>query len=46
MDKGIATHNFGLDFTGYEKDPEIFRAQKDRFAAYTAQTSLFTEATP
>lgn len=37
----IAAYDLGLDFTGYEIDPDYFRAQEERFAAHAAQTSLF-----
>lgn len=37
----IAAWDAGLDFTGYEIDPDYFKAQEERFAAHTAQTSLF-----
>ena len=37
----IAAHDMGLDFTGYEIDPEYFRLQEERFTRYAAQCSLF-----
>lgn len=37
----IAAHDLGLDFTGYEIDPEYFRTQEERFAAHTAQMTMF-----
>lgn len=37
----IAAYELGLDFVGYEIDKEYFDKQEERFAAYTAQTSLF-----
>lgn len=37
----IAAWDMGLDFTGFEIVPENFRLQEERFAAHTAQTSLF-----
>jgi len=37
----IAAYDAGLDFVGYEIDKEYFDKQEERFAAYTAQTSLF-----
>lgn len=37
----IAAWDAGLDFVGYEIDPEYFRGQETRFAAHTAQISLF-----
>lgn len=37
----IAAYDAGLDFTGYEIDPDYFKAQEERFAAHTAQMSLF-----
>lgn len=39
----IAAYDAGLDFTGYEIDRDYFEAQESRFAAHTAQTSLFIE---
>lgn len=37
----IAAYDAGLDFTGYEIDADYFKAQEERFVAYTAQTTLF-----
>ena len=37
----IAAHDMGLDFTGFEIDPEYFKAQEERYAAHIAQMSLF-----
>lgn len=37
----IAAYDAGLDFVGFEIDPDYFKAQEERFAAHTAQTSLF-----
>lgn len=37
----IAAYEAGLDFVGFELDPEYFRLEEERFANYTAQTSLF-----
>lgn len=42
----IAAYDAGLDFTGYEIDPEYFKKQEERFAAHTAQTSLYNMAAP
>jgi site-specific DNA-methyltransferase (adenine-specific) len=42
----IAAYNLGFDFVGCEIDPDYFAAEEKRFADYTAQTSLFREATP
>lgn len=39
----IAAYDAGLDFVGYEIDQEYFDKQEERFAAYTAQTSLFVD---
>lgn len=39
----IAAYDAGLDFVGYEIDPEYFRMEEQRFADYTAQMSLFVE---
>jgi site-specific DNA-methyltransferase (adenine-specific) len=41
----IAAYNLGFDFVGCEIDPDYFAAEEKRFADYTAQTSLFREAT-
>ena len=40
----IAAYNLGFDFVGCEIDPDYFAAEEERFANYTAQTSLFREA--
>lgn len=37
----IAAYDAGLDFTGFEIDKEYFEKQEERFAAHTAQCSLF-----
>lgn len=37
----IAAYELGLDFIGCEIDSEYFAKEEERFAAYTAQTSLF-----
>lgn len=37
----IAAYDAGLDFVGCEIDKEYFDKQEQRFADYTAQTSLF-----
>ena len=37
----IAAYDAGLDFVGCEIDKDYFAAQEERFAAYTAQLSLF-----
>lgn len=37
----IAAYDAGLDFVGYEIDKEYFEKQEERFAAHTAQMSLF-----
>ena len=37
----IAAYDAGLDFTGYEIDPDYFEQQEARFAAHSAQLSLF-----
>ena len=37
----IAAYNLGFDFVGCEIDKDYFDAQEKRFAAHTAQTSLF-----
>lgn len=37
----IAAHEAHLDFIGCELDPVYFRKEEERFAAYTAQMSLF-----
>lgn len=42
----IAAYNLGFDFVGCEIDEDYFKAQEERFARHTAQTSLFVEAMP
>ncbi len=37
----IAAYDLGFDFAGCEIDPDYFKAQEERFAAHTAQQSLF-----
>ena len=37
----IAAYKAGLDFVGAEIDPTYYKAAEDRFAYYTAQTSLW-----
>lgn len=37
----IAAWDAGLDFVGYEIDPDHFQAQQQRFDEYTAQLSIF-----
>lgn len=37
----IAAYDAGLDFTGFEINKEYFGLQEERFAAHTAQCSLF-----
>ena len=37
----IAAYDAGLDFVGCEIDKDYFAAQEERFAAHTAQLSLF-----
>ena len=37
----IACYNLGFDFVGCEIDEDYFKAQEERFAAHTAQESLF-----
>lgn len=37
----IAAYDAGLDFVGYEIDNDYFGKQEERFAAHTAQCSLF-----
>ncbi len=38
----IAAYEVGLDFVGFEIDPDYFKAQEERYAAHIAQVSLFT----
>lgn len=40
----IAAYNLGFDFVGCEIDPDYFDAQEERYAAHTAQQSLFVES--
>lgn len=37
----IAAYDAGLDFVGYEIDPDYFQKQEQRFAEHIAQLSLF-----
>lgn len=37
----IAAWDAGLDFVGYEIDPDYFKAQEKRFSEHTAQMSIF-----
>ena len=37
----IAAYDAGLDFIGFEIDPDYFKAQEERYAAHIAQMSLF-----
>lgn len=37
----IAAHNAGLDFVGFEIDPDYFKAQEERYAAHIAQMSIY-----
>lgn len=39
----IAAYDAGLDFVGYEIDKDYFDKQEERFAAHTAQCSLFVK---
>lgn len=39
----IAAWDAGLDFVGFEIDKDYFDRQEERFAAHTAQISLFTK---
>lgn len=39
----IAAYDAGLDFVGYEIDKDYFNKQEERFAAHTAQCSLFVK---
>nr|DAI51340.1 MAG TPA: adenine specific DNA methyltransferase [Caudoviricetes sp.] len=39
----IAAYNLGFDFVGCEIDREYYEKQEERFAAHTAQISLFTK---
>lgn len=37
----IAAHDAGLDFVGFEIDPDYFTAQEERYSAHAAQLSIF-----
>ncbi len=37
----IAAHVLGLDFVGYEIDPDYFAAQEERYKVHAAQITLF-----
>lgn len=37
----IAAHRAGLDFTGYELDPDYWAAQEKRYNQFKSQTTLF-----
>lgn len=37
----IAAYDAGLDFTGYEIDPDYFEAQERRYQQHTAQLTMF-----
>ena len=37
----IAAHDAGLDFVGFEIDPDYFAGQEERYNAHTAQMSIF-----
>ena len=37
----IAAYDAGLDFIGFEIDPDYFKAQEERYALHIAQMSLF-----
>ena len=37
----IAAYDAGLDFVGCELDADYFAAQEERFAAYTAQLTMW-----
>ena len=39
----IAAYDAGLDFVGFEIDKDYFDKQEERFAAHTAQCSLFVK---
>ena len=39
----IAAHDAGLDFVGFEIDPDYFAAQEERYTTYAAQISIFEE---
>lgn len=40
----IAAYDLGLDFVGYEIDPDYFTAQEQRYQEHTAQITLFENA--
>ena len=42
----IAAHDAGLDFVGFEIDPDYFTAQEERYSAHTAQISIFAGGQP
>lgn len=37
----IAAYEAGLNFVGFEINPDYFKAQEERYAAHIAQMSLF-----
>ena len=37
----IAAYDAGLDFVGYEIDPDYFRLEEERFEIHTSQVSMF-----
>lgn len=37
----IAAYDAGIDFVGFEIDPDYFEAQEQRFQYHISQTSLF-----
>jgi site-specific DNA-methyltransferase (adenine-specific) len=39
----IAAYDMGFDFTGYEIDPDYFKAQEERFARHAAQLNMFVD---
>jgi len=39
----IAAYDMGFDFTGYEIDPDYFKAQEERFARHVAQLNMFVD---
>ena len=42
----IAAYDAGLDFVGFEIDPEYFEKAQQRFDAHVAQQSLFRQPKP
>lgn len=40
----IAAYDMGFDFTGYEIDPDYFKAQEERYKRHTAQLNFFVGA--